>query len=138
MHGTQPSPFAAPGGQPPPPVPPRRKHTGGRHASPEAEQTVLRELGQGESVKTAADAAGVDRRTVRRIWERHGHTWPPPGLGKRASPGGRPSRKLIPGLAALAAKAIQGGEAKAAVARDLGVSRSTLYRALGRLEDGKP
>lgn len=138
MRIAQRSPFAAPGGQPPPPPePPRRKHTGGRHTSPEAEETVLRELGQGASAKAAADAAGVHRHTVRRIWERHGHTWPPPGAGKRARQQGRP-RKLTRKQALKAARRIEGGEAKTAVARSLGVSLSTLYRALGRLnESGK-
>ena len=129
------APWASPGGQPArPPQPPQRKHGGGRaKTSPEATQTVLSVLDGGASIKHAAETAGVSWPTARAIWIRERGTWPPPGLGRSSNGHGRPPRKLTDRQAARAAQRIDAGETHAAVARNLGVSRPTLYRAIERL-----
>ena len=135
------APWASPGGQPPaPPQPPPRKREGGRaKSSPEATQAVLAKLDAGESIASAARAGDVSWPTARAIWIRERHTWPPPGLGQGSSRGrGAPPRKLTSEQAAEAARRIQAGATVWATAKDLGVSRATLYRALERLKEQQP
>jgi DNA invertase Pin-like site-specific DNA recombinase len=104
--------------------------------SDEDKAEMLRILKRKEGVSAAAAATGYSRTTVRRVWHAAGNRKPPPP-GPRTPPP-RKQPKITAEQAREARQLLADGYSVRHITGWLEVSRETLYRAWGRLDETAP